>query len=99
MLFQLFVSYISLLVYIVVIGFLFLGTYALCTFLLFFVFFIVLCILGLLGFQSFITQHFEYIMWLFLIGNFIYCFYKCFHNSDTISTMKALLQHNHTHFR
>lgn len=95
MLFQLFVSFISILVYIVVTGLLFLGTYALCTFLLFFVLFMLLCVLGLVGLDSFIIQYFEYIMWLFLLGNFIYCFHKCFHKSDTIYTIKAILQQDY----
>ena len=99
MLFQLALRFMSLLVYLAVTGFLFLSTYALCTFLLFFVLFILLCVLALIGFHSFIIQYFEYIMWLFLVGNFIYCFYKHFHKSDTISVIKAILQYNHTHNR
>lgn len=95
MLFQLFVSFMSILVYVVVTGLLFLGTYALCTFLLFFVLFMLLCVLGLVGLHSFIIQYFDYIMWLFLLGNFIYCFYKCFHKSDTIYTIKAILQNDY----
>lgn len=94
MLFQIVVRFISVLVYIAVTGAMFLGTYALCTFLLFFVLFMLLCVLALVGLHSFIIQYFEYIVWLFLLGSFIYCFYKCFHKSDTISTMKAILQHN-----
>ena len=94
-LFQLVARFISVLVYIAVTGVMFLGTYALCTFLLFFVFFMLLIVLGLVGLDSFIMQYFEYIMWLFLLGNFIYCFYKCFHKSDTIYTIKAILQQDY----
>lgn len=95
MLFQLVTRFISVLAYIAVTGAMFLGTYALCTFLLFFVLFMLLCVLALVGLHSFIIQYFEYIMWLFLLGNFIYCFYKCFHKSDTIFTIKAILQRDY----
>ena len=46
MLFQLVARFMSVLVYIVVTGAMFLGTYALCTFLLFFVLFMLLCVLA-----------------------------------------------------
>ena len=95
MLFQLVARFMSVLVYIVVTGAMFLGTYALCTFLLFFVLFMLLCVLALVGFHSFINQYFEFIVWLFLLGSFIYCFYKCFHKSDTIYTLKAILQRDY----
>ena len=94
MLFQLverFMCVMCVLVYIAVMGVLFLGTYALCTFLLFFILFILLFVLALVGLDSFIEQYLDYIMWLFLLGNFIYCFYKCFYKSDTIYTIKAIL--------
>ena len=93
--FQIVVRFISVLVYNAVTGAMLLGTYALCTFLLFFVLFMLLSVLALVGLHSFIIQYFEYIMWLFLLGNFIYCFYKCFHKSDTIYTIKAILQNNY----
>ena len=95
MLFQLVARFMRVLVYIVVTGAMFLGTYALCTFLLFFVLFMLLCVLALIGFHSFIIQYFEFIMWLFLLGTFIYCFYKCFHKSDTIYNLKAILQRDY----
>jgi len=97
MLFQLVARFMSVLVYIAVTGAIFLGTYALCAFLLFFVLFMLFCVLALVGLHSFIIQYFEYIMWLFLLGNFIYCFYKCFHKSDTIFTIKAILQRDYKH--
>lgn len=95
MLFQLIVRFMSVLVYIAVTGVMFLGTYALCTFLLFFVLFMLIFVLELLGLHSFIHQYSDYIMWLFLLGNFIYCFYKSFHKSGTISTIKAILQQDY----
>lgn len=95
MLFQLVARFMNVLVYIAVTGAMFLGTYALCTFCLCFVLFMFLGVLSLVGFHSFISQYFEYIMWLFLLGNFIYCSYKGFHKSDTISTIKAILQRNY----
>lgn len=97
MLFQLVARFMSILVYIAVTGAMFLGTYALCTFFLFFVLFMLLCVLALVGLHSFIIQYFEYIMWLFLLGNLIYCFYQCFHKSDTIYTIKAILQRDYKH--
>lgn len=95
MLFQLVARFMSVLVYIVVTGAMFLGTYALCTFLLFFVLFMLIFVLELVGLHSLIHQYSDYIMWLFLLGNFIYCFYKCFYKSDTIYTIKAILQQDY----